>query len=175
MRVDKSASSGGKISTSLIFYNMKVFCVFSIESPHWGDSNQYTQYTIFNIKKKITLNYPKFAAIGFCFQGLRNEFETAVVNKPSVFEPLKFNCICKGVEVRPTNQLTRITKFDVNLLLADLMWPRDRITLRKLILFMPILSNIISRVATVREKYLENEIFSRSGKSHGILWMAREI
>ena len=28
----------------------------------------------------------------------------------------------------------------------------------------------ISRVATVREKYLENDIFSRSGKSQGILW-----
>ena len=33
----------------------------------------------------------------------------------------------------------------------------------------------VFRVATVREKYLENEIFSRSGKSQGILWMAREI
>ena len=31
------------------------------------------------------------------------------------------------------------------------------------------------RVATVREKYLENEIFSRPGKSRGILLMAREI
>ena len=31
------------------------------------------------------------------------------------------------------------------------------------------------RVATVREKYLENEFFFRSGKSQGILWMAREI
>ena len=31
------------------------------------------------------------------------------------------------------------------------------------------------RVATVREKYLENEIFSKSGKSQGILWMVREI
>ena len=30
-------------------------------------------------------------------------------------------------------------------------------------------------VAVVREKYLENEIFSRSGKSQGILWMASEI
>ena len=29
--------------------------------------------------------------------------------------------------------------------------------------------------AMVREKYLENEIFSRSGKSQGILWMVREI
>ena len=35
--------------------------------------------------------------------------------------------------------------------------------------------NNISRVATARDKYLENEIFSRSGKSQGILWMAREI
>ena len=27
----------------------------------------------------------------------------------------------------------------------------------------------------VREKYQENEIFSRSGKSQGILWKVREI
>ena len=31
------------------------------------------------------------------------------------------------------------------------------------------------RVATVWKKCLENEIFSRSGKSQGILWKAREI
>ena len=48
-----------------IFFNMKVCCVFSLESPHRGDSNECTQYTIFNIKKKITLNYPKSAAVGF--------------------------------------------------------------------------------------------------------------
>ena len=53
---------------SLIFYNMKVCYVLSLESPRWGDSNEYTQRTIFNIKKKITLNYPKSAAVGF-FQG----------------------------------------------------------------------------------------------------------
>ena len=52
----------------------------------------YTQYTVFNIKKKITLNYPKFAAKGIFSKGLKNEFETAMVNKPSVFEPLKFYC-----------------------------------------------------------------------------------
>ena len=34
---------------------MKVYCVFSLESPHRGDSNVYTQYTIFILKKKITL------------------------------------------------------------------------------------------------------------------------
>ena len=42
--------------------------MFSLESPHRGDSNGYTQYTIFNMKKKFTLNYPKFAALGY-FQG----------------------------------------------------------------------------------------------------------
>ena len=31
--------------------------------------------------------------MGFCANGLKNEFETAVVNEPSVFEPQKFYCI----------------------------------------------------------------------------------
>ena len=52
-----------------IFFNMKVFCVFSLQSPHQGDSNKYTQYTIFNAENKITLNYLKSAAMGFLFQG----------------------------------------------------------------------------------------------------------
>ena len=68
--------------------------MFSFESPHRGDSNEYTQYmyTIFDTKKKITLNYPKSTNMGFCSKGLKKEFETAVVNEPSVFEPLKFYC-----------------------------------------------------------------------------------
>ena len=52
-----------------ILFTMKVCCVLLLELPHRGDSNEYTQYTIFNIKKKITLNYPKSAAIGVRFQG----------------------------------------------------------------------------------------------------------
>ena len=52
MRVDNSGRSGGIIRISLIFYNKKVCCVFSLESPHSGDSNEYTQYTIFNIRKE---------------------------------------------------------------------------------------------------------------------------
>ena len=39
--------------------------MFSLESPHRGDSNTYTQYTIFIIKQKITQDYPKSAAMGF--------------------------------------------------------------------------------------------------------------
>ena len=53
----------------------------------------YTQYTVFNIKTKITLNYPKSAAKGCFSKGLKNEFETSVVSESSVFEPLKFYCI----------------------------------------------------------------------------------
>ena len=47
----------------------------------------------FNMKKKNTLNYPKSAALGFFSKGLKIEFERAVANWPSVFEPLKFYCI----------------------------------------------------------------------------------
>ena len=43
-------------------------------------------------KKKITLNYPKSAAMQFFTKGLKNEFETAVANEPSVFEPMRFYC-----------------------------------------------------------------------------------
>ena len=46
----------------------------------------------FNMKKKNTRNYPKSAAKGFFSKGLGNEFERAMVNEPSVFEPLKFYC-----------------------------------------------------------------------------------
>ena len=45
-------------------HNIPFYCLFSRESPHRGNSNEYTQYTIFNIKKKITLNYLKFVAMG---------------------------------------------------------------------------------------------------------------
>ena len=42
---------------------MKVYCVFSLESPHWDDSNEYTQYTIFNMNMENTLNYTKSVAM----------------------------------------------------------------------------------------------------------------
>ena len=42
------------------FFNMMVNCVFSLESPHRGDSKENTKNTILNIKQKITLNYPKY-------------------------------------------------------------------------------------------------------------------
>ena len=75
MRVDNSARSGAIIRISLIFYNMKVYCVFSSASPHWGDSNEYTQYTVFNIKKKNHTKLSQSAANGFSSYGLKNELE----------------------------------------------------------------------------------------------------
>ena len=45
--------SGGVFSISC---NLKVFCAFSLGSPHRGDSEEHTQYTIFN--KKVTLHHP---------------------------------------------------------------------------------------------------------------------
>ena len=97
MRVDYSARSGGLIGISfLIFVNTKVCWVFSLESPHRGDFNDYTQYTIFNTNKKNTLKYPNCSS-GIFSRGLKNEFETAV-NEPSVLEPMKFYCICMQMQ-----------------------------------------------------------------------------
>ena len=36
----------------MIFFKMKVCCVFSLESHHRGDSNEYTHHTIVNIIRK---------------------------------------------------------------------------------------------------------------------------
>ena len=52
-----------------------------------------TQNIPFSIYKE---NHPKLSKIcsyGIFSKGPKNEFETAVVNEPSVFEPLKFYCI----------------------------------------------------------------------------------
>ena len=63
--------------------------MFSLESPHRGDSNEYTQYTIFNIKtrKSLFLNLQLWDFLN----GLKNELETAVINEPSGFDPFKFH------------------------------------------------------------------------------------
>ena len=41
-----------------IFFNMKIYCVFTLESPHRGDSNVYIQYTI-----SLKVNHPKLSQI----------------------------------------------------------------------------------------------------------------
>ena len=62
MSVNHSARSAGIIGISFfIFFNMKVCCVFSLESPHRGDSNENIQYIIFNFLKKKKENHPKLS------------------------------------------------------------------------------------------------------------------
>ena len=63
--------------------------MFSLESPHRGDSYEYTQPTIIKIKKE---NHPKCLQPGFFYMGLKKEFEIDMVKEPSVLEPLKFYC-----------------------------------------------------------------------------------
>ena len=66
--------------------------MFSLESPHRGDFIEYTQYTIFNIKRDSPLIILNLQLWDFCKRH-KNEFEISVVNEPSVFEPLKFHCM----------------------------------------------------------------------------------
>ena len=75
-----------------IFFNMKLYCVFSLESPQRGDSNEYTQYTIFQYKKETHPKLSQICNYGSCSKGPKNEFEPAVVNEPSLFELLKLYC-----------------------------------------------------------------------------------
>ena len=70
--------------------------MFKLESPHRGDSNEYTYHAIINIKKENHTNYPKYnnvCSYGSFYLKTQNDFKIAVVNEPSVFEPLKFYCI----------------------------------------------------------------------------------
>ena len=80
--------------TFSIFIFMQEYCVFSLESPHRSASNEYTQYTIFNIRKYNHLKLSQICSYGIFCKGLMNEFETAMINEPSVFEPLKVCCMC---------------------------------------------------------------------------------
>ena len=74
-----------------MFFNMKVCCVFSLESPHRGDSNEYTQHTIIYIKKKITLNYPKCNNV--CSYGIfsRDSMEKTLAVPLNIMRLLKQN------------------------------------------------------------------------------------
>ena len=84
------ARSGGTIGLYFrFFFKIKIYCVFSLESPHGGDSNANTQCTIFNTKKK---KKKKKKELWIFFQGSQEQVELAVVNEPSVFEPLTFYC-----------------------------------------------------------------------------------
>ena len=43
--------------------------MYSVESPHRGASNEYTQYTIYNIKKEDHPKLSQLCSNGILFQG----------------------------------------------------------------------------------------------------------
>ena len=88
-----------------IFPNMKVYCVFSLESPQRGDSNEYTQYTFSQYEKKKHPKLSQICSYRSCSEGPKNEFEPTTVNEPSVFEPLKFYCIWRKIQVIMPNKV----------------------------------------------------------------------
>ena len=63
--VNHSSRPGSKIRISFLFIlHEGILCVL-IRIASSSGSNEYTKYTIFNIKMKITLNYSESAAKGF--------------------------------------------------------------------------------------------------------------
>ena len=69
MSVAHSTRLVGITGINFRLFIMKVCCVFSLESPHQGDSNEKTQYTIFTLQKE---NHPKLSLnlqTGNIFQG----------------------------------------------------------------------------------------------------------
>ena len=91
MRVVNSTTSGGIIRISLIFYNME-YVVCSHQNRLTEAILVSTHNIPFSYKHEEShLIIPNLQPRDFSY-GLKNEFETAVVNEPSVFEPLKFYC-----------------------------------------------------------------------------------
>ena len=88
MSVDHSARSGGIIGIYFfIFYNIKVCCLIS------GLFSDYLSLMLG--KPRIRQNNLKTSLVLLILQlwdfskGPKNEFETALVNEPSMFEPLE--------------------------------------------------------------------------------------
>ena len=77
MSVNHSTRSGGIIGISFQFSNVMVCCVFSLELPH------------FQYKKEIHPKLSQICSYGIFSKGLKNKVKTAVINEPSVSEPLK--------------------------------------------------------------------------------------
>ena len=63
-----------------IFFNMKIYCVLS---------NTHTIYHFIIKEEPPLLDYPKSEGMGYFPKDSRTSS-----NEPSVFEPLKFCCIC---------------------------------------------------------------------------------
>ena len=76
------------------FMKKNVYCVYSSESPHRGDSNDYIQHTII-VKEKTILNYRYWLpdlAPWLTLSGSNYPCLEQFSMVPKMFEPLKFDC-----------------------------------------------------------------------------------
>ena len=80
-----------------LFYYEIICCVYSLQSPHRGDSNEYTPHTIILLKiENMSINYrhllpdlvPRLYLSGSNYPTLEQ-----MPMVPEMFEPLKFDCI----------------------------------------------------------------------------------
>ena len=86
------AADLGLIRVIFVFKLKMVYCVFSLESPRWGDSNENTQHTFMLKKWKITPILPPDLELWLTL--IRSNYPCLEHNfiVPKVFEPLKFYC-----------------------------------------------------------------------------------
>ena len=88
-------------SEIFLFYHEFVCYVYSLESPHRGDSNEYTQYTIFVEKIKKSLNYchlPPDLLSWLTINDSNYPYLEQMSMVPKMFEPLRFDCNCNTLK-----------------------------------------------------------------------------
>ena len=75
-----------------VFILKTVYCVYSLESPHRGDSSENTQHTFMLKKiKDILIKSPDLALLSTLI-GSNYPCLELIFIAPKVFEPLKFDC-----------------------------------------------------------------------------------
>ena len=77
---------------SFFFILKTVYCVFSLESPQWGDFNENTQHTFMLQKIKEILIKPPDLALSSTLIGSNYPCFKLIFMVSKVFEPLKFDC-----------------------------------------------------------------------------------
>ena len=66
--------------------------VYSLESPHRGDSNEYTQHTIISLKiENISISYRHLLPVNLIGSNYPSLEQSSMV--PKMLEPFKFDCI----------------------------------------------------------------------------------
>ena len=97
--------------------------MFSLESPHRGDSNEYTHYTIFKINK-FTLNYLLFFSYANISKGLKVETAARVRASDVLLYLVSYgSCIAAHTVCVYSNSLTILIQLQVTFDLVLLPCP----------------------------------------------------